>query len=511
MYVGDWLGRRALLTPSKIALVDAATGLRHSYRELNRRANRVAQLLREQLGIGKGDRVAILATNRIEYLDLLFACGKLGAILVPLNWRLALRELALILSDCTPQVLAYAPNFASTVAELGALGITPQTLALGPMAEGTGPLAAALAAPGDAPAMESEVDLEDPALILYTSGTTGRPKGAILSHRMLVWNSINTIVGWELSAQDVTITHTPFFHSGGINVLTLPLIHCGGTVVLMESFDPVRCLELIAAERVTVLFAVPTMFQMLLEAPNFDRTDFTAVRFFISGGAPCPVALIRAYQARGVPFRQGYGLTEVGPNCFTLQPEDAIRKAGSVGFPNMHVDARIVDDRGHDQPPGAVGELILRGPTVFSGYWNNPEATAAAMHGGWFHTGDLVRRDAEGYYYIVDRKKDLIISGGENIYPAEVENVLYAHPAVAAVVVIGVPDPKWGEVGRAVVVLRPGHQATAADLIEFCQGKLARYKIPKSIVFAAALPHNAAGKIVKQEVRARYGGPIAPT
>ena len=511
MYVGDWLGRRALLTPLKTALVDATTGMRYSYRELNARANRVAHLLRSQLGIAKGDRVAILATNRVEYLDLLFACGKLGAIGVPLNWRLAPRELAVILHDCTPQVLAYAPNYAPVVDEIYAGRDRPQLLVLGPAAGAAMALAGAYATPGEAPAVESEVDLEDPALILYTSGTTGRPKGAILPHRMLVWNSINTIVGWELSAQDVTITHTPFFHSGGINVLTLPLIHCGGTVVLMESFDPVRCLELIAAERVTVLFAVPTMFQMLLEAPNFDRTDFTAVRFFISGGAPCPVALIRAYQARGVPFRQGYGLTEVGPNCFTLQPDDAIRKAGSVGFPNMHVDARIVDDHGQDQPPGAVGELVLRGPTVFSGYWNNPEATAAAMHGGWFHTGDLVRRDTEGYYYIVDRKKDLIISGGENIYPAEVENVLYAHPAVAAVVVIGVPDPKWGEVGRAVVVLRPGHQATAADLIEFCQGKLARYKIPKSVVFAEALPHNAAGKIVKQEVRARYGHPIALT
>ena len=505
MYVGDWLGRRALLTPHKIALVDAATGVRYSYSDLNERAARVAWLLRGELGVRPGDRVAMLATNRVEYLDLLFACGKLGAILVPLNWRLALPELEYILGDCSPRALVYASGYAPVVADLRpGLNIPHYTPIDG--ADSPASIAAALAEIGETPEIASEVDLEDAALILYTSGTTGRPKGAILSQRMLVWNSINTIVGWELSAQDVTITHTPFFHSGGINVLTLPLIHCGGTIVLMESFDSLRCLELTASERVTVLFAVPTMFQMLLEAPNFAQTDFSSVRFFISGGAPCPVPLIGAYQERGVPFRQGYGLTEVGPNCFTLQPDDAVRKAGSVGFPNFHIDARIVDDHDQDLPPGAVGELILRGPAVCSGYWNKPEATAAALRDGWFHTGDLVRRDEEGYYYIVDRKKDMFISGGENVYPAEVEEVLYAHPAVREVVVIGVPDRQWGEVGRAVVTLRPGHQVSAAELIAFCQGRLARYKIPKSVVFEDELPHNASGKVLKQVVRARHGG-----
>jgi fatty-acyl-CoA synthase len=507
MYVGDWLGRRALLTPRKTALVDAATGARYSYAGLNARANRAAHLLRHQLGIAAGDRVAILAPNRIEQLDLIFACGKLGAIAVPLNWRLTPPELAAILHDCTPRALAYAPEYAAVAAGLCAGPERPRLLALGVAAGADVALAAAYEAPGEAPAVESPVEPEDPALILYTSGTTGRPKGAVLSHRMLVWNSINTIVGWELSAQDVTITHTPLFHTGGLNVLTLPLIHCGGTVVLAERFDPARCLELIAAERVTVLFAVPTMFQMMLDAPGFARADLSSVRFFISGGAPCPAALIRAYQARGAPFRQGYGLTEVGPNCFTLQPEDAIRKAGSVGVPNMHLDARIVDDAGRDLPPGAVGELILRGPVVCSGYWNNPDATAAALRDGWFYTGDLVRRDPDGYYFVVDRKKEMFISGGENIYPAEVENVLSAHPAVAEVAVIGVPDPTWGEVGRAVVVLRPGQQATAAELLAFCREQLARYKIPKSVVFAGELPHHATGKIARQEVRARYGGP----
>jgi fatty-acyl-CoA synthase len=494
MYIGDWLGRRALLTPAKLALVDATTGMRYSYAELNARANRVARLLREQFDVAKGQRVALLAGNCVECLDLLFACGKLGAILAPLNWRLAPRELAYIVGNCTPAALVYSADYASTAEELRRATGVRQALPI-----------AALHAAGDERPIEAEVDLEDPALILYTSGTTGHPKGAVLSQRMLAWNSINTIVGWELSAADVTIIHTPFFHTGGLNVLTLPLVHCGGTLVLMRGFDPAGCLALVEAERASVLFAVPTMFQMLLDDPHFARADFSSVRFLISGGAPCPVPLIRAYQERGLPFRQGYGLTEVGPNCFTLQPADAIRKAGSVGQPNFHIDARIVDEQGCGITGDTVGELALRGPAVCSGYWADPAATAAALHDGWFHTGDLVRRDDEGYYYIVGRKKDMIISGGENIYPAEVEELLYSHPAVAEAALIGMPDAKWGEVGRAIVAIKPGAAATADELIDFCRHQIARYKVPKSIVFVERLPRNSMGKVIKGELRQRYG------
>jgi fatty-acyl-CoA synthase len=494
MYIGDWLGRRALLSPRKLALVDAATGARYLYADLNQRANRLARQLRNRFGVAKGQRVAILAGNCVEYLDLLFACGKLGATLVPLNWRLAQPELAYIAGDCAPAVLAYAAEYTPAAEELRQSCGIPHILPI-----------EAFGADGDAAPVETELGLEDPALILYTSGTTGKPKGAVLPQGMLAWNSLNTIVGWELSAADTTIVHTPFFHTGGINVLTLPLIHCGGTLVLMRGFDPARCLQLIASERVTVLFAVPTMFQMLLDDQGFAHTDFSSVRFLISGGAPCPLPLIRAYHARGMPFRQGYGLTEVGPNCFTLQPDDAIRKAGSVGQPNFHLDARIVDDAGREARPDAAGELVLRGPAVCAGYWNNPTASAAALRDGWFHTGDLARRDAEGYYFIVGRKKELIISGGENIYPAEVEELLYAHPAVAEAALIGVPDAKWGEVGRAIVALKPGDTTTADELISFCQGRIARYKLPKSIVFVEQLPRNAMGKVVKEELKRRFG------
>jgi fatty-acyl-CoA synthase len=494
MFIGDWLGRRAQLTPDKLALVDASDGARYSYAELNARANRTARLLRERFGVGTGQRVAILSENRVEYLDLLFACGKLGAILAPLNWRLASPELAYIVGDCTPSLLVFSPTYAAVAAELGQATALAHTLPIDMLLEAH-----------DAAPVESDLQLEDPALILYTSGTTGKPKGALLSQRMLAWNSINTIVGWELSAADVTIVHTPFFHTGGINVLTLPLIHCGGTLVLMRGFDPAECLRQIEAARVSVLFAVPTMFQMLLDEPAFERTDFASVRFLISGGAPCPVPLIRAYQARGLPFRQGYGLTEVGPNCFTLQPADAIRKAGSVGQPNFHLDARIVDAEGADAPDGAVGELLLRGPAVCSGYWNNAAASAAALRDGWFRTGDLVRRDEEGYFYIVGRQKDMFISGGENIYPAEVEELLATHPAVAEAALIGVADARWGEVGRAIVALKPGVSADAGELIDFCRGKIANYKLPKSVVFVERLPRNAMGKIVKEELKRKYG------
>jgi fatty-acyl-CoA synthase len=325
-----------------------------------------------------------------------------------------------------------------------------------------------------------------------------------LPHRVLVWNSLNTNIGWELRADDVSIVHTPLFHTGGINVLLIPLLHAGGTLVLMRDWEPQRCLELIERERVTVFFAVPTMFQMLLDAPRFAQTDFGSVRFFISGGAPCPVPLIEAYQARGISFRQGYGLTEVSVNCFTLNPEDAIRKVGSVGRPIFHLDARLVDEQGQDAADGAIGELWLRGPTVCAGYWNNLEATRAAITDGWFHTGDLARLDDEGYYYIVDRKKDMFISGGENVYPAEVERALYEHPAVAECAVIGVPDARWGEVGCALIVVRGDATLADDDVLRHCRQRLGRYKVPKHVLFMDELPHNSSGKVLKPLLREHF-------
>jgi fatty-acyl-CoA synthase len=504
MYFGDWLSRWAMYTPEKIAVVDEATGRRLSYSEFNRRTDALAQALRQRFGIEKGDRVAVLAFNTSDILELFFACGKLGAILVPINFRLVAPEVKYILENSESRVLFFGPEFAEMVREL-----LPQVNVDYVVPFSPDPLLTSyeelIASAGDTVPTPAEIDLDDPHLILYTSGTTGSPKGAVLTHGTITWNAINTQVGWDLRHDDVTITHTPFFHTGGFNVLTTPLLHRGGTVIVMKQFDAKQSLDIIARERCTVVFAVPTMFQMMLEHPAFGGADLSSVRFFIAGGAPCPVSLIEAYDKRGLTFKQGYGLTEAGPNCFTLDAKDAVRKAGSVGFPNMHLDVRVVDDHGRDMPAGEAGELLIRGPHVIKGYWKNAEATASAIQDGWLHTGDVVVRDAEGYFYIVDRKKDMFISGGENVYPAELEKLLNGHPAIAEAAVIGIPDAKWGEVGRAIVAKRPGCDITEAEVVSYLGAQLAKYKLPKSVLFVDELPRNATGKITKPALRALYG------
>jgi len=500
-HLGEWLARREALTPDKIGLVDVATGQRFSYHTLNLRARALATLLHENYGITVGDRVAILALNSPEYLDAFFACALLGAIFTPLNWRLTAPELATILADCAPKALIadeeQRTHALETLDTLAASARPPAMLSID-IFPGADAQLAARATP-----FASE-DGEEIALILYTSGTTGTPKGAMLSHRMITWNAINTQVSWGLRENDNTPTFAPFFHAGGLNVLTTPLYHCGGTVVLVRSSAPEMVLRAIAQERCTILFAVPTVFQMIVEHPDFARTNLSSLRFCVAGGSSCPLPLIHRYAERGLEFRQGYGLTEVGVNCFSLAPEDALRKAGSVGKPVFHARARIVAEDGQDVEPGQVGELVLQGPMVCSGYWRRPEATAEAQRDGWWHTGDLARRDEEGYHYIVGRQKDMYISGGENVYPAEVEGVLMAHPGVADVAVIAQPDARWGEVGVAVIVARAPAALTAEDVLAFCEGRLARFKIPRRVVFADALPRNAMGKVIKADLRARY-------
>jgi fatty-acyl-CoA synthase len=499
MWIGDWLGRRARYTPHKEALVvmpaalAAGTGvpgaapLRLTYEEWNGRANRTAHFLQAQ-GVGKGDRVGVLAQNCAEMLDLLFACGKLGAIFVPYNWRLTLAELTPLVADSQPKLLFYGPHFIEAASQLAA--VLP-SIPLGDLD--------LLNGPSTAPAPNA-VGLEDPWMILYTGGTTGRSKGAVLSHRQLTYNAWNTIAGWGLSPEDRVPILTPFFHTGGLNVFTTPLVQLGGTSILMGPYDPGQVLQVIEQERVSVLFMVPTMFQMLMEHPGFAAADFSRIKFFISGGAPCPRPIYEAYWAKGAVFKSGYGMTEVGPNCFMLPDHEIKRKVGSVGFPIFHVGMRIwVGDR--ECTLGEVGELQIAGEHLCSGYWQNPEASETANPDGWFRTGDLAYRDAEGFYYIVDRKKEMFISGGENIYPVEVEGVLYEHPAIAEAAVVGVNDPKWGEVGKAVVALKPGAAVTEAELVAHCQERLARYKVPKIIEFRSDLPKSAAGKILKRELR----------
>lgn len=482
MWVGDWLGRRALYTPHREGLVvlGGDRPLRLTFDQWNRRANQMAHYLLAQ-GVAKGDRVGVLAQNCPEMLDLLFACGKLGAIFVPYNWRLTSAELTPLLADAQPKVLFIGPGFSL---------------------EGAVPLLASRSEYPDTAPPPVSLDLEAPWMILYTGGTTGRSKGAIISHRQATWNAWNTIAGWGLSPDDRVPLMTPLFHTGGLNVFTTPLVQLGGTTVMMTgNFDPQLTLETIQQERLSIVFMVPTMFQMMMNLPGFASADFSHVRFFISGGAPCPQPVYDAYWAKGAIFKSGYGMTEVGPNCFILPDHEIKRKAGSVGFPIFHVGMRIMADDGHICGPGEVGELQITGQHLCSGYWNNPAASREANPDGWFRTGDMAYRDEEGFYYIVDRKKDMFISGGENVYPVEIEAAIYQHPAVAEAAVIGVADPKWGEIGKAVVALKPGATLTAEELIEHCRGLLARYKVPKLVEFRDSLPKSAAGKILKRELR----------
>lgn len=509
MFVNNWLERREMLTPEKVALVDTLDGNRKvTYRAWNRAANRTANFLRERLGVRKGDRVAVLAMNCVEYLDVWFACGKLGAIMQTLNWRLTPAELAGLLEDATPSILVFGPEFAAQteILRTGKHKVNSY-VALDPSTASARDIAfQERAAYPDTPPPEVELSWNDPWVICYTGGTTGLPKGAVLSHRSITANSVNTVMSWGLDSGDVTVLNSPLFHTGGLNVFTAPLVHVGGTSIVCRAFDVDQVFDLIRDAGVTVYFGVPTMFIAMQQHPRWQQADFSKLKLVMSGGAPCPLPVFEKFWDRGVDFKTGYGLTEAGPNTFALPREDVRRKPGAVGFPLFHVDVKVIDDMGKPCGPDAVGELYVRGPHVCNGYWNRPEESAKAIdRDGWLRTGDLAHRDAEGYYTIVGRSKDMIISGGENIYPAEVESVLHAHPNVAEAALIGVADPKWGEVGRAIVVCRSRSDLTAEELLAFCQSRLARYKIPKSFVFVQALPKTAAGKIDKKVLVQQYG------
>lgn len=507
MIVGDWIGRRAQLTPDKVALIDTLNGNREiTYRQWSHSVNRTARFLQEHLGVKKGDRVAVLAYNCTEYLDIWFALGRIGGILQNLNWRLTAYELEGLVEDAEPVVFVYGPEFAEIVNILRPqAGSVRHFVGLG-----------TLAASGDMPFVERdaynaeplpqiELDWEDPWVICYTGGTTGLPKGAILTHKAITANAVNTNASWGLDCNDVAVLNSPLFHTGGLNVFTAPLVHIGGTTILCKGFDVEQTYDLIENAGVTLFFGVPTMFIMLQQHPRWETTDFRPLKLVISGGASCPLPVFQKFWERNVDFKTGYGLTEAGPNTFWLPEADIRRKPGAVGFPLLHIDVQVVREDGSECDAGEPGELIIRGPHVCAGYWNKPEETAAAIRDGWLHTGDIAIRDAEGYYTIKGRLKDMIISGGENVYPAEVESVMHDHPAVASAALIGVPHEKWGEVGLAVVVVAEGQTLTAEGLIDYLRERLARYKVPKTVVFTDALPQTGAGKIDKKALIEKYG------
>jgi fatty-acyl-CoA synthase len=510
MYIGDYLGRREIYSPDKLAIIDAGKDpeLRLTYKDWNRRVNRLANWLRDTAGIGFQDRVAILARDGIEHLDLFYACGKLGAIHTALNWRLHWRELVDLMKDTTPTVLIYSDDFVDPVQEISNHFPIPDFHYLhieGKGIVGSQHYETILQSAPDTPVTNERVHKEDTACLIFTGGTTGLPKGAQISHRQVCWNVLNTVIH-DLSHDDIYLCVFPLFHAGGLFAYISSQVVFGNTTILTRQFDPEQVLNLIEREKVTVFAGVPTMYQIMTQAPNWETADMSSLRFCTSGGAPLPVPLVEKYTAeKAIRFKQGFGMTEFGPGLFALPPEDAIRKAGSIGRPNYFVDVRVVDDKNNPLGPNQPGELILKGPSGFSGYWKNPAATSAVLDDdGWFHTGDIMEYDDEWYFYVRDRKKDMFISGGENVYPAEIENALYKHPSIHMCAVIGIPHEKWGEVGKAFVVLKPGAEANEDELIEHLRDQLARFKVPKSVEIIDALPLSGMGKILKRDLREKF-------
>jgi len=501
-WIGDWAERRAVLSPNREALFDNIEKNLYTFKDLNLRANKLARVLLNE-GISKGDRVAMFSTNRIESLDLFLATGKIGAILVPFNVRLSIRELEYLIKKTSPSIFFYEPMLEEKALEIKNLNLIKKNLVMGNKAILNDTTTQKLTEKISNSKVERPIiNFEDPHLILFTGGTTGLPKGAVIPHRLIFWNSVNTILSWSLTPEDIQPLLFPLFHTGGWNVLLVPFYHLGAKTILMGDFNPEETIKVIEREKSTIVVGVPTMFHAMANSSLFKETNFDSVKIFISGGAPCPVAIMERYWAKKKPFKMGYGLTEVGPNNFYLPEKDIRKKPTSVGLPVFHCDMRIIDTKtNHDVKKGDVGELLLKGPHIFSGYWEEPEETRKTIEqDGWVHTGDLAKQDEDGFYYIVGRRKEMYISGGENIYPVEIEELLFKHPAIDLAAVIGIPDEKWGEVGKAILTLKPGQSLKSEEIREYLATKLAKYKVPKYFEIRDSLPLSATGKILKRKL-----------
>ena len=469
-----------------------------SYGEMDARVSRLAAMLSGQLGVAKGDRVAHLGYNSPELLELLFACARLGAMLVPLNWRLAPPEHARILQDCDPRAILAEPDFFEHLNSISDQipGVT--LVAYGETAGWRSYGDLLTAAGTDAGGGE----MDDPVTIVYTSGTTGRPKGTLLTQEALFYNAVNAIAAHDITQADHGLTVLPMFHVGGMNIHTTPSIHAGATTTIQARFDPGRTLAAIAVRKPSIFLAVPAMALALMAHADWAKTDLSCLRLAGIGSSAVPAAVLRGFMDRGVPPTQVYGLTESAPMAICLPLGDVETKAGSCGKPVLHTRARIVDDNGAAVATGAAGEILLAGRNLFREYWRNEAGTTEAFSGEWFHTGDIGHQDADGYFYVDERKKDVVISGGENIYPAELENILADCPELAESTVIGRPDERWGEIPVACVVRRPGGDIAAMDILALFEGRLARFKHPRRVFFLETLPRNAMGKVEKFTLRA---------
>ena len=498
--VEDWIAHHARFAPGAEAAHDLASGRHSTYAVFDERVTRAALWLAHALGVHAGDRVAVLSMNDTDVFELQFACRRLGAIFLPLNWRLAIPELEFICKDATPVVLIHGDEFADAASQVARLAGVRHTanLANGKPSAYEAGLAAA-SGTLEPPAL----DLDDIWTIMYTSGTTGRPKGAQITYRMCVFNAVQCAMTVGLTASTKNLVFLPTFHTGGLNVYANPTFHTGGCNVVMRSFDPGVFLRLLTDKQLhlTHLLGVPTNFIMLAQEPGFATADLSHIECIGVGGAASPLSLLQDFGRKGIRLQQGWGMTETGPLGLMLSGEMALAKVGSSGLPPLYVRLKICDPEGNPVAPGQTGELMIRGPTVTPGYWNRPEANRASFTAdGWFHTGDAARQDEDGYYYIVDRWKDMFISGGENVYPVEVENVIYQLDGVLENAVVGIAHEKWGEVGRAYVVLKPGANLDEGAILQHCGSQLARYKVPKDVRFLGELPHNATGKILKHQL-----------